>query len=409
MYGAKYFRKLITASAVIGAFTFTPQVYHLPMVSIAQAAVQTYTGVGDYIMQRDQTPDFAIQNAKMYAARNATESAGIAVINLKEVQQHKLTKDEIITFTAGIVKIDTINVETILLNENESGYIKYIVTVKAQIDTDELNAKIDEWLKRGDDERKKLIEQNKQMQQMIDDLQKRIKDLEQNAVNAKTVQEKSKVNEDFATIIKDSSYAQKLDEGDKLHMQGKYQDAIKIYNEAMQLNANDYKVYFYRGNAYSQLREYRQAINDYTKSISLNPQNDWAYNNRGVAYVDIGDYKRALLNYNRAIQLNPKFDMAYYNRGIAHFHLRDYNRAIANYTKAIELNPQYDHAYNNRGWTYYHMKHFTKAIENYSKAIELNPNISLYYNNRAAAYQGLGKMTQAQADYAKAEELENKK
>ena len=57
-------RKIISAVIVVGAMTFTPQINYLPMVSIAQAAVQTYTGVGEYIGSDDETPAKAKQRAK---------------------------------------------------------------------------------------------------------------------------------------------------------------------------------------------------------------------------------------------------------------------------------------------------------------------------------------------------------
>ena len=40
--------------------------------------------------------------------------------------------------------------------------------------------------------------------------------------------------------------------------------------------------------------EYEQAIKDYDKAIELNPEYATAYNNRGNAYAKLGEYDKAI-------------------------------------------------------------------------------------------------------------------
>src|SRR5215204_1440714 len=54
-------------------------------------------------------------------------------------------------------------------------------------------------------------------------------------------------------------------------------------------------------------RDYDEAIREYTKAIELNPQFAEAYYNRGIAYSDKKEYDAAIQDYTKAIELNPRF------------------------------------------------------------------------------------------------------
>ena len=62
-------------------------------------------------------------------------------------------------------------------------------------------------------------------------------------------------------------------------------------------------------------RLYNDAIKHYTEAIELNPENASVYNNRGVAYRDKGDFDAASEDFNKAIELDPEYAGVYSNSG----------------------------------------------------------------------------------------------
>ena len=129
MYMSQKTKRTILASVMISGLTLVSSLYPVDninneniltpiiSVSVAHAETQTYTGVGEYIMQNNQTPDFAIQNAKMYAERNALEQAGIFVSSQTVVKNARLQQDEIQTFTAGVLTgTEVVSIEPIPLS-----------------------------------------------------------------------------------------------------------------------------------------------------------------------------------------------------------------------------------------------------------------------------------------------------
>src|SRR3989338_1009414 len=92
---------------------------------------------------------------------------------------------------------------------------------------------------------------------------------------------------------------------------------------------------------------YQEAIKDYDRAIELNPEDKNALNNRGVAKQEIGDYAGAIRDYDKALELNPEDAIAFDNMEVAKKEIREYARAIEDYRKAIDLKPNCVHAIKN--------------------------------------------------------------
>jgi tetratricopeptide (TPR) repeat protein len=84
-------------------------------------------------------------------------------------------------------------------------------------------------------------------------------------------------------------------------------------NNDLKLESNDNNGYFKRGYAYYALGKYELAIKDYDEAIRLKPDYVEEYNNRGVAYAYLKKYNKAQEDFDNAIRLNPDDTSAYYN------------------------------------------------------------------------------------------------
>ena len=186
---------------------------------------------------------------------------------------------------------------------------------------------------------------------------------------------------------------------------GNYEEAIKNFAKAIELNPKDAAAYYNRGNAYGKLGTYEEAIRDYDKAIELNPKNAEAYSNRGNAYVNLGNHQQAIKDFDKAIELNPKNAMAYSIRGAVYGELGNFQQAIKDFDKAIELNPKDASAYSARGAAFSLLGNSQQAIKDFDKAIELNPKNAIAYSSRGAAFLLLGNSQQATEDMRAAARL----
>lgn len=121
----------------------------------------------------------------------------------------------------------------------------------------------------------------------------------------------------------------------------KYNSAIEDYKTAKALELKPHlapAVQYNLGNAYREKGEYNEAIKVYEEGINLNP--DFAhtyYNNMGLTHRKKGEYEKAIEAYNKAIQLKDDYDRAYCNRGEAWLHLEKWEKARKDLTTAENM------------------------------------------------------------------------
>ncbi|MBI5043815.1 MAG: tetratricopeptide repeat protein [Nitrospirae bacterium] len=183
--------------------------------------------------------------------------------------------------------------------------------------------------------------------------------------------------------------------GYDFYLQGKYLEACKAYEKAIETNPNYTDAYNNWGNALGALKKYEEAIEKYQKAIEIDPNYTGAYNNWGLALYNLKRYEEAIEKYQRTIEINSNQPDTYYNWGSALYKLKRYEEAIEKYQKAIEINPKYTDAYNNWGNVLYDLKRYEEAIEKYQKAIEIDPNYTYAYYNLGNALYDLKRYEEA--------------
>ncbi|MBR2518879.1 MAG: tetratricopeptide repeat protein [Selenomonadaceae bacterium] len=369
----------------------------------ANAEIQTYTGEGSYIMSEGENLSIAKERAKADAMRNACEQAGTFVESTTQVANMMVTKDEIITMTGGIVKLledpayaplkELENLEGILIS----------VKVKVSIDSEDVL----KWMKKSSSERAQLVKQMDALQKANAEQERQIAELKRQLAAATSANERQQIAQGFASEEDKFMSNQKVEEAWELEYDENYNGAIKLFDEAIQLDPNNALAYYGRGTAYSDINQNENALRDLNKSIELNPNDDFAYNNRGIVYKNLGQYERAIQDYDRAVQLSPNDAATYYNRGNAYNELKQYERAIQDYDKALELNPDHANTYFNRGMAYKSLENYEAAIDDFTTFIELEPDDADAYKMRGECYEQLGDDDAAQEDFDRADELAN--
>ena len=373
--------------------------------STGNAEIKTYEGTEEYLMSEFETIDIAKQRAKQKAERSAQEKAGVYISTYSEMKDFELIKDEVVAITCGIVNVIDVKYDVVPV-ENVNGFL-IRATVKANIDTDDVN----KYLDKSAQEKSAIVTQNKELQAAVAAQDKQISKLKSQIEKLKKEgklsgkREREKISQEISAEDKIFQANLKLEEAQKKFFNHDFDAVIKLCDEALALDPNSSLAYSKRGATYGVLNQQQKAIADCTKAIEFDPKNADAYNNRGAAYGNLQNYSAALADFNKAIEFDPNHSMAYNNRGSTLRVLGNVQQGLQDLNKAIELNPRVDIFYFNRGFCYVAMSDAPNAIKNFSKAIELNPNFANAYVARGHCYRAIGDVQKMQADFAKAQAL----
>jgi len=124
-----------------------------------------------------------------------------------------------------------------------------------------------------------------------------------------------------------------------------WKNSIILFIHALQVTDNNFLAHNNFGAALFKEGKIEEAIDHYNEAIRIKPDIAEIYYNRGNAFTKLGWYKRAIVDFNEAIRQKPDYVEAYYNMGTVYGKSNQYPLAIENYNKALSIKPDYAEAY----------------------------------------------------------------
>lgn len=120
-----------------------------------------------------------------------------------------------------------------------------------------------------------------------------------------------------------------------LHMSGRSDEAIDLFNKAIRLNPLPPAYYYFMlGHAYRTMGRYEEAIDSYKKSIDVEPDIVYIYIGLATTYMKIGRDKDARTEAKKILKIDPDFSLDYFVKNQPHInpdYVKDY---VVNLRKA---------------------------------------------------------------------------
>ena len=95
-----------------------------------------------------------------------------------------------------------------------------------------------------------------------------------------------------------------MEEGNIHLNDGEYRAAVFCYDEALELNEDDTRIWDNRGVALSRARRYQDAIESFEIALDLEPDNVKAWVNMGVSLGVMGRFNEAINCFNHALEID---------------------------------------------------------------------------------------------------------
>ncbi|MGB5973389.1 MAG: tetratricopeptide repeat protein, partial [Nodosilinea sp.] len=180
-------------------------------------------------------------------------------------------------------------------------------------------------------------------------------------------------------------------QGDRLLRQGRYPDALAIYDEAVE-NQSDYaSAYLGRCKTLIALKRPLEAIAACDDALAYSAYYPEAVRSKGNAQEQQGKLLAALALYESTNRLMPAMFEAWLDRGRVLQKLGRSAEAIAAIDQAIARNRESPEAWTVRGEATWTLKRYDQAIIALEKALQLDPDYSPAQQLRQQARQTLGR------------------
>ena len=319
------------------------------------------------------------------------EELGTYLHSISEVKDGVLTKDEIVSLTAGVVRTE-------IISEHWDGNV-YRLKARIKADPDYVIKAIDR-LRKDRQKSKDLEESQARAKQYLNEIER----LKQELTKAKGETLKRKQIE-YGQAVKNLSAEDWFNLGISFGNSQQYKEAIKAFTKALETNPRFANAYYSRGTVWVYKGDYDSAIADYNRALEINPHLAKAYYNRGNVWNYKGNYDSAIADYNGALEINSRYAKAYSGRGVAWASKGNYDSAIADYNRALEINPRLADAYYNMGNAWNYKGNYDSAIADYNGALEINSRYAKAYSGRGVAWASKGNYDSAIADFNRALEI----
>ena len=156
-----------------------------------------------------------------------------------------------------------------------------------------------------------------------------------------------------------------LKRGDELYDEGKFQEAIQVYEEILERFPNAYIINTNIGNCYFSQKEYDLAIEYYQKVLAEAPDDAKMLIAVGNCYSNKGESEKAMEWYNK-IEFDKIDDpLVLYNIGTSFYNISKLDMALKYYQRAVELQEGFLDALYQLGLTYLSLTRNEQAIKTF--------------------------------------------
>jgi tetratricopeptide (TPR) repeat protein len=183
------------------------------------------------------------------------------------------------------------------------------------------------------------------------------------------------------------------------------ENAVKVFNTALELDPRYAGAYAGRGQAYWKMYETRGNAKDLRwidgsrrdceHSLSLDKRLAAGHACLGTVYKGTGHYEEAVAQFESAVAAEPTSDDAYRGLADAYERLGKLDDAEKTYRRAIQLRPHYWAGYSWLGTFYYHQARYEEAASMFSQVIALAPDSIRGYYDLGATYNSQGRYADA--------------
>lgn len=176
-----------------------------------------------------------------------------------------------------------------------------------------------------------------------------------------------------ALAIQPAQAQTRINYGRFLETQGRLDEAIVQYQQAIEEQPWLDVGYYNLGTAYLQKQMFDEAEAALLEALRLQPDDPLTLDNLGLLYINQGQKEQALAYFEQAVEVAPQDPAALGNLGTFYVNEGAYQQAVDLLTRAVEINPSYINGFVNLSLAHFRLENMAQARRYAQQALQLDP------------------------------------
>lgn len=192
----------------------------------------------------------------------------------------------------------------------------------------------------------------------------------------------------------------KKNEGNEYYKKKQFEEALKLYDEAISLDENEVTYLNNKAAVYFEQKNYEKCLETCDQAINLSKGGNYDYVKLGKALARKGTTMLALNRFDEAIELY-RSSLLESNDGNVKDQLRKAEKAKKEDEERKMIDPVKAEEYREKGNELFKEGNYPGAIKEYTEGLKRDPNSKAIYANRSQAYIKLAEFPSALKDAEK--------
>jgi tetratricopeptide (TPR) repeat protein len=170
--------------------------------------------------------------------------------------------------------------------------------------------------------------------------------------------------------------------GTALQQQGRYEEALKVFDKATQLSPDDAELWRQMGDILVQQQHHDRALLTYQHALKFNPDHPDALYKSGALLNQFGRHDEAIAHLDRSAEAMPGHAPTREARARTLFNLKRLEESLAEGKRAYQLDSRNADTCNNIGAALRLLGRDAEALKWFDKALDIQPNSTEILNNK---------------------------
>ena len=194
-------------------------------------------------------------------------------------------------------------------------------------------------------------------------------------------------------------------QGNGLFFESRYQDALELYDRALELDPNAFEAWLSRAATLAMLRRDEAASAAYERSLQINPTSFDAWFGMAGVLQRLGKGEQAITGYEKAATLDPTDPQPWAKQGELYMGAQGFQEALTSYDRALALRPDQTEWLLQQAIAQLALDEPSRGLALLGEVLKLDGNLPEAFFQKAIAHLQLKEFEEARTALGKAIQL----